>query len=154
MRVGICAYWFNRGQGVVARQIRSALDELGHDTFVLARPTRAGNIRPAFVDHSGVWDQPGVTDASQYRIPRVGDAGAATIGRFVWEQFSREHVEPAKRALDVVYSLTAAEQQRYADMGIESPRVRWGIHPELLRYADDERQKEGARLYFYPAGFL
>jgi glycosyltransferase involved in cell wall biosynthesis len=69
MRVGICAYWFNRGQGVVARQIRSALDSLGHETFVLARPTRAGNIRPAFVDHTGVWDQPNVTDASAYRIP-------------------------------------------------------------------------------------
>ena len=58
MRIGICAYWFNRGQGVVARQIRSALDELGHETFVLARPTRAKNIRPSFVDRGGVWDQP------------------------------------------------------------------------------------------------
>ena len=44
MRVGICAYWFNRGQGVVARQVRSALDALGHETFVLARPTRAKKV--------------------------------------------------------------------------------------------------------------
>ena len=190
MRVGICAYWFNRGQGVVARQIRSALDELGHETFVLARPTRAGNIRPAFVDHTGVWDQPNVTDASQYRIPRaeivawgrehelelclfdqnyefgaiagLREAGVLTVGRFVWEQFSDEHVEPAKRALDVVYSLTAAEQERYASMGIESPRVRWGIHPELLRYArptmnpaaPGREAEEAAGIYFYPAGFL
>src|SRR5204863_8852262 len=50
MRIGIVAHWFNRGQGVVARHLRSALDELGHDTFVLARPTRATNRRPAFVD--------------------------------------------------------------------------------------------------------
>ena len=157
MRIGICAYWFNRGQGVVARQTRSALDELGHQTFVLARPTRAKNIKPSFVDHSGVWDQPDVTDASEYRIPAdelvawgrdneldlalfdqnyefeaieaLRDSGVATAGRFVWEQFSAEHVEPAKRALDVVYSLTACERERYASMGIESPRVRWGIHP-------------------------
>ncbi len=116
MRIGICAYWFNRGQGVVARQIRSALDELGHETFVLARPTRAKNIRPSFVDRGGVWDQPRVTEASAYRIPAnelVGwgreheldvalfdqnyefeaiealrDAGVATVGRFVWEQFA------------------------------------------------------------------
>ena len=74
MRIGICAYWFNRGQGVVARQIRSALDSLGHQTFVLARPTRAKNIRPAFIDHSGVWDQPSVTDASAYRIPAAESA--------------------------------------------------------------------------------
>ncbi|HLM30558.1 MAG TPA: hypothetical protein VK326_02735, partial [Solirubrobacterales bacterium] len=69
MRIGICAYWFNRGQGVVARQLRSALDSLGHETFVLARPTRAKNIRPSFVDRTGVWDQPGITEASHYRIP-------------------------------------------------------------------------------------
>ena len=182
MRVGICAYWFNRGQGVVARQIRSALDELGHETFVLARPTRAGNIRPAFVDHTGVWDQPNVTDASQYRIPRaeivawgrerelelclfdqnyefdaiagLREAGIVTVGRFVWEQFSSEHVEPAKRSLDVVYSLTAAEQERYTSMGIQSPRVRWGIHPELLAFARYDRPDDPAQRYFYPAGFL
>ena len=183
MRVGICAYWFNRGQGVVARQLRSALDAIGHQTFVLARPTRAANIKPSFVDHSGVWDQPGVTDASHYRIPaaelvawgldnsldlalfdqnyeldaiaELRAAGVPTAGRFVWEQFSREHVEPAKRALDVVYSLTACEQERYATLGIESPRVRWGIHPELLRYAPERRAASGEPLtFFYPAGFL
>jgi glycosyltransferase involved in cell wall biosynthesis len=179
MRIGICAYWFNRGQGVVARQMRSALDSLGHETFVLARPTRAKNIRPSFIDHTGVWDQPGVTDASAYKIPAaemvawgrenaldlalfdqnyefesiaaLRDSGVATAGRFVWEQFSDRHVEPAKRALEVVYSLTACEQERYAAMGIDSPRVRWGIHPELLAYAT---QPDGPLTFFYPAGFL
>ena len=180
MRIGICAYWFNRGQGVVARQIRSALDGLGHQTFVLARPTRAKNIRPSFVDHSGVWDQPHVTDASAYRIPAaelvawgrehelelvlfdqnyefeaiaaLRESGVATAGRFVWEQFSDEHVEPAKRALEVIYSLTACERERYAEMGIESPRVRWGIHPSLLEYAEPDHA--GSLTFFYPAGFL
>ena len=183
MRVGICAYWFNRGQGVVARQLRSAIDALGHETFVLARPTRAANIKPAFVDHSGVWDQPNVTDASQYRIPAdelvrwgleneldlalfdqnyefeaiaaLRDAGVATAGRFVWEHFSAEHVEPAKRALEVVYSLTACEQQRYGDLGIDSPRVRWGIHPDVLQYERRETRDARRELrFFYPAGFL
>ncbi len=180
MRIGICAYWFNRGQGVVARQIRSALDGLGHETFVLARPTRAKNIKPSFVDHSGVWDQPGVTEASAYRIPAdemvawgrehqldlalfdqnyefeaisaLRESGVATAGRFVWEQFSADDVEPAKRALEVVYSLTACEQERYATMGIDSPRVRWGIHPEILQYAAEPT--DGPLTYFYPAGFL
>jgi glycosyltransferase involved in cell wall biosynthesis len=191
MRIGICAYWFNRGQGVVARQIRSALDGLGHETFVLARPTRAKNIRPSFVDHTGVWDQPGVTDASHYRIPAeemvawgreheldlalfdqnyefeaiaaLRDAGVATAGRFVWEQFSAGDVEPAKRALEVVYSMTACEQERYATMGIDSPRVRWGIHPEILQYARPASDPDGGGReaeqpagihFFYPAGFL
>ena len=182
MRIGICSYWFNRGQAVVARQMRSAFDALGHQTFVLARPTRAGNIRPAFVDRTGVWDQPRVTEASGYRIPpeemvawarehelevaffdqnygfdaigALRETGVRTIGRFVWEQFSREHVEPATSALDVIYSLTACEQERYAGMGIESPRVRWGIHPELLAYARDDRQIGESRSFFYPAGFL
>ena len=180
MRVGICAYWFNRGQGVVARQIRSALDELGHETFVLARPTRAKNIRPAFIDHSGVWDQPNVTDATEYRIPAaelvewgrdnaldvalfdqnyefdsiaaLRGSGVRTIGRFVWEQFAPDDVGDANRALDVVYSMTACEQERYASMGIASPRVRWGIHPDLLAYADVPKRPE--LTFFYPAGFL
>jgi glycosyltransferase involved in cell wall biosynthesis len=165
---------------VVARQIRSALDELGHETFVLARPTRAKNIMPAFIDHSGVWDQPNVTDASEYRIPAeemvawgraneldaalfdqnyefdsiaaLRESGVRTIGRFVWEQFASDNVEDAKRALNVVYSMTACEQERYASMGIDSPRVRWGIHPDLLAYADTP--KRPALTYFYPAGFL
>ncbi len=183
MRIGICAYWFNRGQGVVARQLRSALDDLGHETFVLARPTRGSNIRPAFIDRSGVWDQPRVTEASAYEIPTgevvawgsenslelaffdqnygfeaiqgLRESGVRTIGRFVWEQFSNGHVEPAKRALDVVYSLTACEQERYAGMGIESPRVRWGIHPELLQHtASVPPGSDGGLMFFYPGGFL
>jgi glycosyltransferase involved in cell wall biosynthesis len=191
MRIGICAYWFNRGQGVVARQIRSALDELGHQTFVLARPTRAKNIKPSFVDHTGVWDQPGVTDGSAYRIPAdelvawgrdneldlalfdqnyefeaitaLRDAGVATAGRFVWEQFAPHDVQPAKRAFEVVYSLTTCEQERYADLGIDSPRVRWGIHPEILDYARPSTAPDGSgreteqpagMCFFYPAGFL
>jgi glycosyltransferase involved in cell wall biosynthesis len=180
VRIGICAYWFNRGQGVVARQLRSALDGLGHETFVLARPTRAKNIKPAFIDTTGVWDQPGVTPASEYRIPaaelvawgreheldlalfdqnyefgaiaELRDAGVATAGRFVWEHFSAEHVEPAKRALETIYSMTGCERERYTTMGIESPRVRWGIHPELLRYRGEPT--EGPLRLFYPAGFL
>ena len=186
MRIGICAYWFNRGQGVVARQLRSALDSLGHETFVLARPTRAGNIRPSFIDHSGVWDQPRITDASAYRIPApemvawgrenelelalfdqnyefdaiaaLRGSGVRTVGRFVWEQFSPADVEPARAALDAIYSLTTCERERYASLGIESPRVHWGIHPELLAHARDADGPAGgdpgAVRFFYPAGFL
>jgi 1,2-diacylglycerol 3-alpha-glucosyltransferase len=184
MRIGICAYWFNRGQGVVARQLRSAFDSLGHETFVLARPTRASNIRPSFIDRTGVWDQPRITEASDYRIPaqelqawgRSNDlhvaffdqnyefeaieglrrAGVRTVGRFVWEQFGREHVEPAKRALDVVYSLTDCERERYREMGISSPRVHWGIHPELMEFERDHDPDlhPGRLTFFYPAGFL
>jgi glycosyltransferase involved in cell wall biosynthesis len=183
VRIGICAYWFNRGQGVVARQLRSALDALGHETFVLARPTRASNIRPAFVDRTGVWDQPGITEASAYRIPAdelvawgrehelelaffdqnyefepiaaLRETGVRTVSRFVWEQFRREHVGPAMWALDAIYSVTECEQERYADLGIESPRVRWGIHPELLAAERPKPDGDPSRLrFFYPAGFL
>jgi glycosyltransferase involved in cell wall biosynthesis len=160
MRVGICAFWFNRGQGVVARQLRSALDELGHETFVLGRPTKESFPMPQDARTDDVWAQEGVTAASDFFIPAdelVGwarecgieacffdqnyefeaiaalrAAGVRTIGRFVWERFSDEHVEPAKRSYDLVYSLTRAEQERYAGMGIEAPYVRYGIHPEYL----------------------
>jgi len=187
VRVGIVAYWFNRGQGVVARQLRSALDELGHETFVLARPTRKTNIRPDWIDRDGVWAQPGVTAASDYLVPweeyeewasarspdlvlfdqnyqfaeieRLRRSGVRTAGRFVWEHFSAEHVGPAVAAFDAIYSLTGGERERYATMGIESPRVRWGCHPELLGYAAAARSEErGARstrvTFLFPGGFM
>ena len=37
MRIGLVTKWFASGQAVVARQMRSALDGLGHETFVLAK---------------------------------------------------------------------------------------------------------------------
>ena len=57
------------------------------------------------------------------------------IGRFVWEHFTAEHVGPAREAYDVVYSVTEAERERYRGLGLETPRVPWGIHPELLAAA-------------------
>lgn len=171
MRIGIVAYWFNRGQAVVARQIRATLDGLGHETHVLARPTRKTNIRPGWVDTEGVWAQERVTAASDYLIPseeylgwaeaadldlvlfdqnyqfdeiaRLRDSGVRTAGRFVWEHFSAEHVEPAGNAFDAIYSLTACERDRYAGFGIETPRVRWGCFPELVEMAE-ERERGGA----------
>ena len=69
MRVGICAFWFNRGQGVVARQLRSALDELGHETFILGRPTKESFPMPQEAREDDVWAQEGVTSASNFFIP-------------------------------------------------------------------------------------
>lgn len=180
MNIGIVSHWFNRGQGVVGRQLRSALDELGHRTFVLARPTRATNRRPAFVDRGDVWDQPDVTEASAYAIPfdeyerwaagaeldaaffdqnyqfeevaKLRSRGLRTIGRFVWEAFAPSDVPGALAAYDVVYSLTACEQERYRDLGIDSPRVRWGCHPELFD-VPVSREDPPVRLFF-PGGFL
>jgi 1,2-diacylglycerol 3-alpha-glucosyltransferase len=180
MRVGICAFWFNRGQGVVARQLRSALDELGHESFVLGRPTKESFPMPQEARDDDVWAQEGVTSASSFFIPEaeylgwaeengieacffdqnyqfdelatLRRAGVRTIGRFVWERFSDEHVEPTRSAYDLVYSMTLAEQQRYASMGIDAPYVQWGVHPEYDRFtpnrADDRVD------FHYHAGLL
>ena len=138
MRVGIVTKWFNRGQPVVGRQLRSAVDELGHESFVLARPKKERGPRPGALDRDDVWDQPGVTEASAYDVPAeeylawVADndieavlcdqnyqfselatlrsRGVRTVGRFVWEHFTADHVAGAREAFDVVYSLTHAEQ--------------------------------------------
>ncbi len=185
MRIGIVSYWFNRGQGVVARQLRSALDDLGHQTFILARPTRRTNIRPDHIERRDVWDQPDVTDASAYLIPwpeyeawaeansldqvlfdqnyqfeeieRLRRSGLRTLGRFVWEHFSDDHVGPARAAFDQIYSMTACERDRYAEMGVESPRVHWGCHPDLIpgpaRNASGDEAGSQVRLLF-PGGFM
>ena len=180
LRVGVSSYWFNRGQGVVGRQLRSALETLGHETFVLARPTRDTNIKPSFVDDAGPWDQDGVTIASSYEIPgeemlrwaaeneleaalfdqnyqfdeiqKLRESGVRTYGRFVWEHFGIEHVGPARRAFTSVYSVTECEWHRYRDLDLDTPRVPWGIHPELIR-EPLEGDGKTVRLFF-PGGFM
>jgi glycosyltransferase involved in cell wall biosynthesis len=166
MRIGLVTKWFASGQAVVSRQIRSALDELGHQTFVLAKPGKGPRAQLERVADP-VWEQPAVTYASEADMPlaeyrawvrdnsldavlcdqndqfdeiaALRDDGVRTIGRFVWESFAPADAEPAKRAFDVIYSFTRAEQERYRDLGIHSPLLTWGCHPELLRIADEVR---------------
>ena len=122
MRVGLVSKWFASGQAVVSRQIRSALDELGHETFVLAKQGKGPRAQQERVADP-VWDQPGVTHSSEADIPladyeawasenaleavltdqndqfeEIGALradGVRTIGRFVWESFAPADVEPA-----------------------------------------------------------
>jgi glycosyltransferase involved in cell wall biosynthesis len=174
VRVGLVSKWSASGQAVVSRQIRSALDELGHETFVLARPGSGPRARHAATGaRDPVWEQRGVTEASAHEVPlaeyeawaransletilfdenyqwdevaALRAAGIRTIGRFVWEYFAPEHLGPARRSYDTVYSLTRCERDRYAEMGLESPYVQWGIHPELLEAATAADQPRRAR---------
>jgi glycosyltransferase involved in cell wall biosynthesis len=168
MRIGIVTKWFNRGQAFVSRYLRDALDARGHETFILARPTKDKGPMAAHVDRTGPWDQPGVTEASDWEVPfeeyerwieangievvhwdncyqheeitKLREAGVRTVGRFVWEMFKPEDAEPAQRAYDVLYSLTRCEQERYAELGIESPYVQWGLHPELIEAAEKAKR--------------
>jgi len=184
MRIGLVTKWFNRGQAFVSRYIRDALDARGHETFILARPTRDKGPMAAHVDRTGVWDQPGVTEASDWEVPfdeyerwidanrieavhwdncyqheeiaRIRESGVKTVGRFVWEMFGAEEAAPAKRAYDVLYSLTRCEQRRYAELGIDSPYVRWGLHPELLDSAKAAQtaDSDGLVRFYFPGALL
>jgi glycosyltransferase involved in cell wall biosynthesis len=187
MRVGIVTKWFNRGQPVVGRQLRSAVETLGHESFVLARPKKERGPRPGALDRDDVWDQPGVTEASAYDVPAAEymewveqngiDAvlcdqnyqfselamlrarGVRTIGRFVWEHFTAERVAGAREAFDVVYSLTRAEQARYAEMGLDTPYIPWGCHPELIEAGEEAAgqratSNEQPVTFVFPGGFL
>ena len=69
LRIGLVSFWFNRGQAIVARHLRGALESLGHETFVLARPTKKSFYRPGYVEAHDVWAQPRVTAASHFNIP-------------------------------------------------------------------------------------
>ncbi len=181
MRVGLVSKWFASGQAVVTRYIRSALDELGHETFVLAKPgkgPRANQERVA----DPVWDQPGVTQGSAADIPAdeyaawaaanaldavfcdqndqfaeiaaLRAAGVRTIGRFVWESFAPEDAEPAKGAYETIYSFTRAEQERYRGFGIESPLLTWGCHPELLAVAERAERDPELVKFVVPGSFM
>jgi len=188
MRVGLVSKWFNRGQPVVGRYLRSAVDSLGHRSFVLAKPRREKGPMGGALERTGVWDQPDVTAASSFETPlaeyvawveanqldvilcdqnyqfeelaQLRARGVRVIGRFVWEHFTEEHLDPAREAYDVVYSVTRCEQERYRGWGLETPRVPWGIHPELLEVADRaEETRSGASRgelvrFVFPGGFL
>ena len=173
MRVGVVTKWFNRGQAYIASQMRSALEQLGHESFVLARPSRDRGPNPAQLERGGEWAQPGVTEASSWEVPEseylawadangldavlcdncfqfdeiaaLRASGVRTAGRFIWEFFAPEHAEGANRAFDAVYSLTRCEHERYAGLGVDSTLIRWGIHPELLG-AEPDRSGEQVRL--------
>ena len=182
MRIGVVGYWFNRGQGVVARHLRSAFDALGHETFVLARPTRASNLRPSFVDREGVWDQPGVTAASAYEVPwpeyerwaaensievaffdqnyqleeiaRLRRSGVRTVGRFVWEALRRPSTwRPATRG-DGRHLLADARRAR----ALRRLRDREPVDPVGLSTRAARRSRGGATRalvkLIYPGGFM
>jgi len=180
-RVGIVTKWFNRGQAFVSRYVRDALEAQGHETFILARPTKDKGPMAAHVDRTGVWDQGGVTEASDWEVPydeyvswieanslevvhwdncyqheeiaRLRASGVKTVGRFVWEMFGTDDAEPAKAAYDVLYSMTRCEQRRYAELGIESPYVQWGLHKELLD-VPVERPDDGLVRFYFPGALL
>jgi glycosyltransferase involved in cell wall biosynthesis len=181
MRVGIVSYWFNRGQATVARWLRDTLEDLGHHTHVLARPTGDKFVHPRRIDTQDVWHQQDVTHASSYQIPareylewaetaeldvvmvdqnyqfegldQLRRAGVRVIGRYVWESITPEQVLQAAMTLDVIYAFTHAEQQRYRDLGIIVPRVPFGCHPELLPYSRCLPSSGKSVRFFYPAGF-
>lgn len=185
MRVGIVAYWFNRGQATVARWLRETLDASGHETYLLARPTKDKFVHPRRVDTQDVWAQRNVTAASSHEIPvteylhwadtagldvvmvdqnyqftelaTLRRRGVRLIGRFVWEAISPERAREAVEVFDVIYSFTRAEQERYRELGISSPLVPFGCHPELFSHArseDPERSDDDVVRFFYPAGFV
>jgi 1,2-diacylglycerol 3-alpha-glucosyltransferase len=184
MRVGIVSKWFASGQAVVSRQIRSALDELGHETFILAKQGKGPRAQMERVADP-VWDQPGVTHSEEADIPvseyrawvadnsievvmtdqndqfdQIGALradGIRTIGRFVWESFAAGDAELAKGAYDVIYSLTRAEQERYRGLGIESPLLTWGCHPELIALATQaqtDRAADDLVRFVVPGSFM
>ncbi|MGH0038211.1 MAG: glycosyltransferase family 4 protein [Myxococcota bacterium] len=170
--------WRNQGQATLSRHLRDALDALGHRTFVLARPTRDNHVVPAFVDRADVWQQPDVAPATSHMIPEheyldwarehsievaffnqnyqfreieaLRRQGVRTVGYFVWEAFREKDVEPTRRAYDLVYSLNRCTRVRYRRLGIESPLLTWGIHPELLDVKP--RPRSGGVHLFFPGG--
>lgn len=200
MKVGIVSKWFNRGQPIVGRYIRSAVDELGHESFVLARPRREKGPRPGALERTDIWDQPRVTEASAFDLPTEEyeawvrensidlllcdqnyqfaelaelrrRLGVRVIGRFVWEHFTEDLLPAARDAYDLIYSVTECERDRYRSWGLETPRVPWGIHPELLAFAadlgggrpvaDDEAGRDPVQggagevvRFYFPGGFI
>ena len=140
------------------RRVRALLDDLGHETFVLARPTKAGvppprlrralrrlgparrdrglRVRHPWEDYERWLDATRVETVLCFQnydfveVRRVRERGVRTIGTFMWEAFGPEHVAGAVGAYDVVYALTRSGRDRFAELGVDAPYVPWGCHPE------------------------
>ncbi|MCK4910301.1 MAG: glycosyltransferase family 4 protein [Thermodesulfovibrionales bacterium] len=84
-------------------------------------------------------------------LAKLRSMGVKVIGRFVWEKFSGKHVDSAKKAYDIIYSLTRSEQERYREMGIESPKLDWGCHPEITSITA-EKPSDEIRIIFPASG--
>jgi glycosyltransferase involved in cell wall biosynthesis len=173
VRIGLVTLWSNRGQAVVMRQLRSILDAAGHETQVLARPTRDTFDMPAALESTGEWRQPGVTRASGFRpsceelvawafrhrcdlvlffmykhwagVDALRRRGIRTAGTFMWERFSHDDAGGAGEAYDEVFALTDACAAHFAALGLPSTRVRYGVHPDLLRADDPPRSTRAPR---------
>lgn len=57
MRIGFVSVWYERGQAYVTWTLRKALEEAGHECYVLARPGTALGER-AHILTTGIWNVP------------------------------------------------------------------------------------------------
>ena len=85
-----------------------------------------------------------------------GRSGASS-----WEYFGDEYVHAAKTAFDTnLFAHALRDHDRYRELGIKTPYIPWGIHPELLEppapgAAAALGEREGGTVTFYfPGSFL
>ncbi|MEQ8840431.1 MAG: hypothetical protein RIB98_05590 [Acidimicrobiales bacterium] len=182
MRIGLVSLWFNRGQATVMRTIRQALDERGHETHVLARPTESTFERPSFIASDSVWAQDRVTHASNHTIPpaeyvewatttgidcaivfqnldTVGlaalrSAGVAVIGTFMWEAFGPKEQAAVAPVVDRYFALNRPTAKWYRTLGVADVRdVPYCALPSLAAAARPRDIAGGVR-FVYPGGYL
>lgn len=181
MRIGLVTYWFNRGQATVMRTLRRALDESGHRTFVLARPTTANFTRPNYVAADDIWNQPGITKAHGFdigfdeylgwaranrldsivffqnksfdTIKQLRTAGFATAGTYMWEDFTQAEAEAAHNAFDVLYALNSWTSTRYRELGLSRiVDIPFAIHPSEA--IDPPSGKRNGTSFLFAGGYL
>ena len=183
VNVGIVSKWFNRGQPVVGRYLRSAVDELGHESFVLAKPRREKGPMAGALERTGVWDQPGVTAASSFETPlaeyvdwveheldrrrplrpelpvrRAG--GAASAGRpddrpVRLGALHRRAPRAGPRGLRRhLLGHRSCERERYRRLGPRDPAGALGDPPGAARGPGRARSDDGLVRFVFPGGFL
>ena len=152
------------------RTIRHALDELGHETFVLAKPTAEDFELPNFVSSDDVWaDHHHLTHASATSIPTdeylawasandldvalffqnidfdginaLSVSGVRTIGTYMWEAFGPDEAPQADAALDLIYAMHPASKTWFEELGLRNvPVVRFVSHPEVAAARVDQHR--------------
>jgi len=165
------------------RTLRCALEQSGHETFVLAKPTVANFPRPNFVSHDDVWaDHHNVSYASATAVPTaeylswaahqrldtvivfqntdfdgleaVRHAGVRTIGTYMWEAFGPDIAKETARALDLVFAMHPASVGWFQRHGLSStPLIRFAAHPDIAA-ARTDATNDGPVAFMFMAGYL
>jgi spore maturation protein CgeB/tetratricopeptide (TPR) repeat protein len=176
-RVGFVTLWYERGHAYVTKMMRDALSP-AFETFVFARNGGSPDLR--LLSTEGEWAVPRLTTCRDYMIPQkdfvrwviqnrldvvvfneeyhlrlvraAREAGARTIGYYVWELFPTQFAAKCNELYDQILCQTDVCYRHFSQLGLKNLlRIPWGIDRNL--FFAGSLESHGPVCFFHPAGW-